>query len=76
MKYINNEGERIDVPESYYEVYTDEEYEKEYPDGNIDGCSCGMTFDGSGGRGPHSNYGHDDMVNDGILDCKCVCHGG
>ena len=75
MKYINNVGERIDVPEDYYAKYTEAEWNKEFPDGLVDGCSCGMTFDGSG-NSPMHNYGHDDMVNDGILDCKCECHGG
>jgi len=70
--YINTEGERIDIPESYYVKYTKKEFEEEGHD--LDGCSCGMTFSGSG-NSPHSDYGHDDMVNDGTLQCKCYCHG-
>ena len=74
MKYINNGGERIDVPETYYTKYTDEEWKKEFPDGFNEGCSCGMTFSGSG-KSPMHDYGHDGMVNDRILSCKCYCHG-
>ena len=73
MKYINRHGERIDIPESYYKKYTEAEWKKEFPDGLNEGCSCGMTFSGSG-RSPMHYYGHDDMVADGILDCKCECH--
>ena len=61
MKYINTQGERIDVPESYYTKYTEAEWKEEFPDGVFnDNCSCGSDI-------------HEDLMNDG-MECKCACH--
>ena len=66
-KYVNDGGERIDVPENYYRQYTDEKFEKLLESGEVDGCSCG---------GELCNHGctHDEMVEQGKLICWCYCH--
>jgi len=61
MRYINREGERTDVPESYYEKYTEAEWKKDFPEGLNDDCCCGSDI-------------HEDLMNDG-MECKCACHG-
>ena len=61
MKYINVEGERTDVPENYYEKYTEAEWKKEFPDGLDANCRCGSDI-------------HETLMDKG-MECKCACHG-